>query len=329
MKVYDLDVAVTRGGTIESRHRVHAAVVGPDDMVIAGAGNPDILTFWRSCAKPFQVMPFLADGGFDELGWGDDELALACASHGGEPEHVAVAESMLRDIGLEEGDLACGVHEPLSARGVRLAHESRTRTSRLHNNCSGKHAAMLARAHVAGWETAGYERETHPVQQGVFETVAAWTDVPTTALRLGIDGCGVPIFAGALSHIARAYSRLAVAAGRGDEIPTRIIHAMATRPFFVGGTDRFDSILIEETQGRVVTKVGAEGVHAAAIPALGIGLAIKIEDGAQRAQYPALVRLLQLIGVLPETLGPRLADQVVKPVRNTRNAIVGSIGAIT
>jgi L-asparaginase II len=328
MDAYCLDVAVTRGGTVESRHRVHAAVIGLGDKLIGQAGDPAMVTFWRSCAKPFQVMPFLSNGGVDELGWSDDEIALACGSHGGEPEHVALAESMLRDIGLEEGDLVCGVHDPLSARGLRIVRESGIPISRLHNNCSGKHAAMLARAHAAGWETSGYERDAHPVQQSIIETVAEWAAVPVSALRLGVDGCGVPVFACPLEQMARAYARLAVGTAQGAEIPSRVLHAMSARPFLVGGTDRFDSILIEETGGRVVAKVGAEGVHAAAVPELGIGLAIKVEDGAQRAQYPALIRLLQLVGALPEALPNRLADLIVKPMRNTRNAIVGSIGPI-
>ena len=328
MDRYCLDVAVTRGGTVESRHRVHAAVVGPNDRLIGHAGDPGIVSFWRSGAKPFQLIPFVADGGVDALGWGEDELALACGSHGGEPEHVAIAESMLSDIGLEEGDLACGIHEPLSARGVRLARETGTRLSRLHNNCSGKHAAMLGRAHAAGWMTAGYERDGHPVQQGAVEVIGQWTDVPVSALRIGTDGCGVPVVALPLEHMARAYARLAVATARGEEVPTRVVHAMIARPFMVGGTERFDSIMIEETEGRVVAKVGAEGVHSAAIPGLGIGVTIKVEDGAQRAQYPALIRLLQLIDALPERLPQRLADQLYKPVRNTRNAIVGEIGPL-
>src|SRR5512138_3750715 len=172
MRTFDLDVLVTRGGGIESRHRVHAAVVDADDALIGCAREPDTVTMWRSCAKPFQVMPLLASGGFDEVGWGDDELALACASHGGEPEHVAIAESMLRDLGLEEGDLACGPHEPLSPRGARLLRESGERPTRLHNNCSGKHAAMLARASVGGWPAEEDEREDHPVQQGALDEVA-------------------------------------------------------------------------------------------------------------------------------------------------------------
>ena len=175
MKSLELDVVATRGADIESRHRVHAAVVGPDDSLIASAHDSNLVTSWRSCAKPFQVMPLIESGGFDELHWGDDQLALSCASHGGEPEHVALAQGMLSDIGLEEGDLACGPHDPLSSRGLKLLRESGARLTRLHNNCSGKHAAMLARAQTAGWHTYGYERREHPVQRCCLQAVASWS----------------------------------------------------------------------------------------------------------------------------------------------------------
>src|SRR3954469_13980790 len=165
MKQYELDVVVTRGSDVESLHRVHAAVVGADGSMIGGSRETDFNTHWRSCAKPFQVMPLLKTGAFDDLAWGNDQLALAVASHGGEPEHVALAQEMLGDIGLEEGDLACGPHDPLSARGLKLLRESGARLTRLHNNCSGKHAVMLARAQTAGWHTYGYERQEHPVQR--------------------------------------------------------------------------------------------------------------------------------------------------------------------
>ena len=178
MKLLELDVVATRGAEIESRHRVHAAVVGADDTLIASAHSTQLVSSWRSCAKPFQVMPLLESGGFDSLEWGDDQLALACASHGGEPEHVAIAAGMLNDIGMEEGDLACGPHDPLSARGMKLLRESGARLTRAHNNCSGKHAAMLARAQTAGWHTYGYERRDHPVQRCCLQKVAEWGGLP-------------------------------------------------------------------------------------------------------------------------------------------------------
>jgi L-asparaginase II len=325
MRQFDLDVVVTRGSGIESRHRVHAAVVDADGNLIGAAREPATVTMWRSCAKPFQVMPLISSGGFDEVGWGDDELALACASHGGEPEHVAIAESMLRDLGLEEGDLVCGPHEPLSPRGARVIRDSGERPTRLHNNCSGKHAAMLARAHFAGWSLEGYEREDHPVQIGALEEVAKWTGMPAAGIICAVDGCGVVVFGLPLDAMARAYGRFAGASDRGDEIPARIARAITTRPFVFGGTDRFDSLVVEETEGRVISKVGAEGVHSVAIVDQRIGFAVKVEDGATRAQYPAVLRMLQLLGALPARLSPKLAEYARTRIKNTRGEVVGEL----
>ena len=325
IKTYELDVAVTRGGGIESEHRVHAAVVGEGDELLGVAHDGDAFTYWRSCAKPFQVIPFLSSGGFDALGWGDEQLAVSCASHGGEPEHVGLVEKMLRDIGLEEGDLACGPHEPSSQRGAKMVRESGERATRVHNNCSGKHTAMLALAHHKGWSTRGYERRDHNVQRGILHEISLWTDVPCSKITQAVDGCGVVVFGMTLERMARAYARFAVADSRGEEIPRRVVGAMSRHPFLVGGTDRFDSALIAETSGRVVSKVGAEGVHCALLPDRGIGIALKVEDGAQRAQVPALLRLLQELDALPSQLSPRLSEWMRKPVKNTRGECVGEV----
>lgn len=324
-KLLHLDVEVTRGDTVESRHRVHAAVVGPDDQLLATARDHGLVTMWRSCAKPFQAMPLLTSGGFDTLGWGSEELALACASHGGEPEHLAVAARMLERIGLEEGDLACGPHEPLSARGAKLARESGHALGRLHNNCSGKHAAMLARAITMDWPTRGYERADHQVQRACLGEVSAWSGVPVDDMPIAVDGCGVVVMALPIERMALAYARFGRAAAAGDEYPARILRAMRDHPHLVGGTDRFDTVMISETEGRVITKVGAEGVHSIAIPDLGIGAAVKVEDGALRAQHVAVVRLLQLFGVLPDELGGQLSEFTTKPIRNTRGENVGVV----
>lgn len=329
MKTLELDVVATRGDEVESRHRVHAAVVGDGDALIASAHDSSLVSSWRSCGKPFQIMPLLESGGFDELRWGDDQLALACASHGGEPEHVALAQQMLHDIGLEEGDLACGPHDPLSSRGLKLLRESGARLTRLHNNCSGKHSAMLARAQTAGMPTYGYERRDHPVQIGCLEAVAKWSGLAAHEIGQAVDGCGVVAFALPLDAMARAWSRLARAAHAGEGIPSRIIHAMSTRPFLVGGTDRFDTVLMQETNGRVVAKIGAEGVHSVGIPERGIGFAVKVDDGAQRAQFPAVLRVLQLLDVLPATLPPRLEEFLRRPVRNTRGETVGEVRLVS
>lgn len=327
MRSHELDVVVTRGNAVESYHRVHAAVVADSDKLLGEAGDPRLLTYWRSAAKPFQVMPFLASGGFDALGWGDEQLAIACGSHGGEPEHVAIIEKMLADIGLEEGDLACGPQEPLTSRGAKILRESGIRTKRTHNNCSGKHTAMLAYARHSGWPIEGYERIEHSVQQSILNHVALWADMRPSQLDLAVDGCGAVVFGLPLDRMARAYARLGCAARRGEEIPSRIVNAMTRHSFLVGGTDRFDSVLMEETGGRIVAKVGAEGVHSAVVPERGLGIALKVEDGNSRAQYPALLRLLQELNELPEALPPRLGEFLRKPVRNSRGEVVGVIAA--
>ena len=325
MDQLSLDVVVTRGPIVESRHRVHAVVVNPAGEVLAAARDADTVAHWRSCAKPFQVMPLLESGGFDELDWGDDELALACASHGGEPEHILIVERMLASIAMEEGDLACGPHEPLAQRGIKILRDTGMRPTRLHNNCSGKHAAMLARAYTAGWPRFGYERANHPVQEACLAEVARWTGLDASRIIQAIDGCGCVVFGLPLQPMARAFARLAEAATRGDEIPTRIVRAMQTRPFLVSGSDRFDSALIEATEGRVIAKIGAEGVHTVALVDEGIGIAVKVEDGAMRAQFPAVLLVLQQLGALPAELPPRLAEFMRRPVRNTRGEVVGEI----
>jgi L-asparaginase II len=312
---------------VESYHRVHAAVVR--DGLLATARDASLITSWRSCAKPFQLMPLLEAGGHSALNWGDDQLALACASHGGEPEHVAIAKAMLDDIGLEEGDLACGVHEPLTARGVKILREGGLRPTRLHNNCSGKHAAMLARAHLAGWSTHGYEREGHPVQEACLTSVSEWTGIPPSEIDRAVDGCGVVVFNLSLEAMARAYARFAAAAARGDAIPRRIASAIQARPFLIAGTERFDSIIVEETQGNVLAKIGAEGVHCAAVLDQGLGIAVKVEDGAARAAYPALLEILRRYDAVPDPLPARLADFARPRIRNTRSEVVGEVALAT
>lgn len=315
----------TRGDAIESRHHVHAVVRSAEGAILGSAGDASLLSVWRSCAKPFQAFSFVESGGFDACGWGAEELALACASHGGEPEHVALARRMLASIGLEEGDLACGAHEPMTRRGMRLMLQSGEVPTRLHNNCSGKHTAMLAYARGEGWPTLGYERRGHQVQEHAIAQVARWSDSKREDMKLAVDGCGVVAIGLPLSSLALAFARFGAAAARGDVVPARIVAAIAEHPFLFGGTDRFDTVLIEETNGRLISKVGAEGVHAVTIPAEGIAIAIKVEDGAARAQHPAVLKLLQLLGLLPSVLPQRLAAFARTPIVNTRNEVVGDV----
>ena len=319
------DVVVTRGELVESRHRVHVAVVDSRGDLRLAARDSRLLTWWRSCAKPFQLLPLLESGAFDTLPWGDDEIALACASHGGEPEHVAIAGQMLASIGLEEGDLACGPHEPLSSRGARLLREMGGRPTRLHNNCSGKHAAMLAFAKSIGAPTTGYEHKAHPVQQVIRRVIDEWSGAAPDEVQQAVDGCGVVVFGLPLYNMALSYARFAQAAMRGDKAPRRIVNAMIRSPFLVGGTDRFDTILMEAAGGRVMCKVGAEGVHTVALLDRNIGIAVKVEDGSPRAQYMAVIGVLLELDVFPQGVPESLREYVVKPIRNTRGEEVGEM----
>jgi L-asparaginase II len=322
---FELDVIATRGGLTESRHRVHAAICADGGKLVGAARDPKLNTCWRSGAKPFQVFPLIESGGFDQLGWGEDQLAIACASHGGEPEHVAIVSTMLRDLGLEEGDLVCGPHDPLSPRGGKILRESGGRITRLHNNCSGKHVAMMAAAKTAGFPVEGYERREHPVQQAILRTISGWAEIDPEQITTAVDGCGVTVFGMPLENMARAYARLAQACRNGDVVPCRIARAMVNQPFLVGGTERFDSLVMESAGASVICKVGAEGIHCAALMDLGVGIALKVEDGNPRAQHPAMLRLLQLLGALPTALPPKLYDFMRKPVRNSRNEAVGEV----
>ncbi|MCC6241212.1 MAG: asparaginase [Gemmatimonadaceae bacterium] len=318
------DVVVSRGGLVESRHRVHVAVVSADSQLLIAARDPHVTTWWRSCAKPFQVMPLLQSGQFDALGWGVDELALACASHGGEPEHVALAERMLHRLGLDHTALACGPHEPLSTRGAELLRATSLAPSRLHNNCSGKHAAMLARAVAEGWPTETYADHEHGVQRGAHTAVSAWSGMPTAHIARGVDGCGVTVFGQPISHMAFAYARLVAAAARGDDAPARVVQAMTTRAALVGGTDRFDTVLMDACGGAVVCKVGAEGVHTLGLVGRGIGIALKVEDGSARAQYLAVLSVLEALDALPAAPPTLLDELACRSIRNTRGDVVGA-----
>lgn len=326
-------IDVIRGQLIESRHQVSAAVVREDGTLFASSGDPDLVAFWRSCAKPFQAVPMIVRGADRAFAISDEQLALACASHNGEPRHVALARQMLEQSGASEADLVCGPHSSINddvARAMALRDEQPTRA---HNNCSGKHAGMIALARHQQWGSDGYERPQHQVQQHCLTAVARWSGVAERALPFATDGCGVPTFALPLRAMALAWARLG-AAGEGRPVDGidaasaqaagRLFNAMRTHPFFIAGTGRLDTDLIESGARRIVAKVGAEGVYCAAIPELGLGLALKVEDGAHRCLNPALIGLLDL---LAPGMVPPLEAYRQQPITNTLGATVGRVEA--
>jgi L-asparaginase II len=326
-----IDVIVWRGGIRESRHRVWAAVVDPDGRLVAGTGQADAVTTFRSAAKPFQLLPLVERGHAERWGLSDEELALMSASHVGSPAHVERVSGILGRLGLDHRHLACGYHEPVdpvSLEHVRSHPEARTA---LYNNCSGKHAGMLCLALSERWPVEGYHRPEHPVQQLMRRTVAEMCGVAPESLAVAVDGCNVSVFGLPLSAMARGYARLAAASAAGDERERalhRIRAAMCAHPWAVGGAGRFSTVLMERTGGRLVAKGGAEGLELVGIPARRLGVALKSEDGQARGVGPATVALLEQLGELPAAELAQLPDWRRPLIHNHAGVEVGALEAV-
>jgi L-asparaginase II len=318
-------VEVIRGDIVESVHRVHVAVCHADQGLIASAGNPAHDSFVRSAIKMFQALPLVEAGGVARFGLTAEELAVCTASHGGEPFHVAAARSILAKAGVSEAELACGAHPPThepTAQAMIRAGES---PSRLHNNCSGKHAGMLAHCVQQQWPTAGYHLARHPMQQRVASTLARWMRIDAAEMSQAIDGCGLPTFAMALDAVAGGCAKFAAAALDGDAAPAAIFNAMVASPELVAGTDRLDTDLMRAAETRLIAKVGAEGFYCAAIPSLKLGVALKVEDGAKRAAEPALLAVLRKINAIGASETARLSQYAEPVILNTRQEPVGAL----
>lgn len=324
-------VALVRGDVRESFHRIHAAVRGPGDSpeeadaVGVSLGDPSRVTFLRSCAKPLQALPLVDDGVADRFGFSDEELAVCCASHSGEPEHLERVRSILSRIGAEAGALECGVRAPLRTEVAEEVLRSGEEYGPLHNNCSGKHAGMLALARHEGWEASGYSEGEHPVQRRMTAEMARWSGVDEEETETATDGCGVVTFAYSLDTTARIFARVARAGAEGAAGPARIVQAMTGHPFLVGGTARLDTALMEVAGDRLFVKSGAEGMVCVGLPSRELGIALKVEDGGDRAAGPALLALLGELGVLDdEELDALLTrDRIV--VTDTRDRAVGRL----
>ncbi len=325
-----LRIESLRGAQVESTHVLSVAIADAAGALLAQAGDPGRVTFWRSAGKPFQALPLLEDGAADRWGFGDAELALACASHSSEPRHLAVCSAMLGMSGSREEELACGPHAPLSAaRADDVVRRGIGLTPRW-SNCSGKHAGMLALARHHGWPVAGYERAGHPVQKRITDCIARWSGLAAADLVLAVDGCTAVSHALPLRAMATAYARLGV-----SEAPAarRIRAAMAAEPWLVAGTGRACTDLMNAAGGEIIAKVGAAGVYGAAVPSLGVGVALKVEDGDGPAAAVALLAVLRRLlsqrapALLAALDRPEVARHATIPIRNTRGEPTGSIRA--
>ncbi|HYM80931.1 MAG TPA: asparaginase [Candidatus Limnocylindria bacterium] len=325
-----IDILVWRGSIPESRHRVQAAVVDRQGHRIEGTEHADLITTFRSAAKPFQLLPLVERGHADRWRLSQEELAVMAASHTGAESHVRLVRDLLARFGLGEGHLACGFHEPLDPGSLAYVRAHPQERSPLYNNCSGKHAGMLCLALSEGWPARGYEQPDHPVQRLMRATVAELCGLPPESLGVGVDGCGVSVFGLPLTGMARAYAHLA-AAEPGGSARERALHrirtAMSEHPKAVGGDGRFSTALMERTSGRMVAKGGAEGLECVGLPARGFGIAVKCEDGQARGLSAATVALLEHLGELsPEELD-RLSASRRPVLHNDAGTEVGALEA--
>ena len=321
-------VEVLRGENVESRHRGAVAVYDADGRAVLEIGDIGRPVFPRSAVKAIQALPLVESGAADAFGFGDRELALACASHNGEAMHVELAQAMLAKAGLDETALECGSHWPyLEAATVELARAGRS-PHQLHNNCSGKHAGFLCTCRHAGLAHRGYVEAGHEFQGMLRDTLQQVTGAAHGADNLGIDGCSIPTYAVPLKNLALGFARMATGTGLGPAraaAARRLMEACMREPFYVAGTGRFDTVLMEKTRERIFLKIGAEGVYCAAVPELGLGIALKCDDGAGRAAEVMVAAVLARLLREDSALAAQLETLANQPIINRRGLTVGVV----
>jgi L-asparaginase II len=320
-------VEVTRGGLVESSHQGAYAIVESGGALVTSAGDVDRPIFPRSAIKAFQCLPVIESGAADTFGLADEEIALACASHNGEAEHLRVARSLLEKAGNTEDDFECGAHWPHQPAALRELVRSGGQPRQIHNNCSGKHAGMLALARRLGVDPHGYTAREHQVQRTIARTISEICGIDVDELPCGIDGCSVPTWAIPLRKLALGFARFGSGEGVSEArkaASRRIIAAVRAHPFMVAGTDRFCTRLMERVP-RAFVKTGAEGVFCAAVPHAGLGLALKCDDGAHRASETLMAALLASLPVWTEEESEALRGFAHADLRNWRKLYVGEV----
>lgn len=329
-------VEVRRGSITESRHRGHIVAVDGDGQVVAKLGVAHNVTYLRSSSKPHQAIPLLATGAADRFGFTEKEVAIACASHNGEAIHTETVSLMLRKIGMEVSALKCGAHEPYSAEAARALRERGEEPTALHNNCSGKHTGMLALALHLNAETETYDEPGNPVQLNIVRRIAQFSGVPVEDVAVGIDGCGVPTFGVTVRAMALMYARLVAPPPDFDDATRqacqRIVAAMTSYPEMIGGrAERLDTVIMQAAPGKLISKVGAEGVYTAGVLPCeewprGLGLALKIEDGEDRRARPTVViESLRQLGVLKDEALAAVKPYASFTIENRRGDAVGEV----
>ncbi|MBP0446539.1 asparaginase [Roseomonas sp. SSH11] len=320
-------VEIRRGGVAESIHHGIAVVADADGRLLHAWGDPDFLTFPRSSLKPFQALSLVESGAADGLDAA--HLALACASHRAEPFQVSMVENWLRRLGRPESALVCGPALPMGegdlADAVRAGGKRR-----VFHNCSGKHCGFLAAAQAFG-TPSGYDSPDHPAQRHWLAALSELIGHDATALPQGTDGCGLPALAMTMADTARAaarYAALGVADPKREAAIRRLLAALREHPDHVSGHNRPTSRIVAATDGRVVLKEGAEGFVLGFVPERGLGIAVKMLDGASRGKMAVFATLLGRLGILPEIRAAELARAVEAPVLDSNNRVVGEVAAL-
>lgn len=320
---------VTRSGLVESRHTGAYAVADATGRLVAAAGDVAQAIFPRSAIKAFQCLPLIESGAADRFGFTDEDLALACSSHSGEAAHVRIAGGMLAKADMSETLYECGAHWPYDVSTQHDMVRSREEPRAIHNNCSGKHAGMLALARHLDAPAKGYTRIEHPVQRAVARAMGELCDIDIDAQPHGIDGCSVPTWAIPLRNLALGFARFGAASALGDKRNAaclRIIAAVRAHPFMVAGSNRFCTRVMQAVP-RAFVKTGAEGVFCGAIPHASLGLALKCDDGAARASEAAMAALMASLPVWTESERQALAAFAETGLSNWRKIRVGDIRA--
>lgn len=317
-----------RGDKVESIHRGTFAVAAADGELILEAGDTSQGTFMRSSAKPFQAMALILTGTADSLGLADEDLAIACSSHSGEPDHVDAVAQLLSKGDAPTDALRCGAHAPLSSDASRDLISSQRHPTVLHNNCSGKHAGMLVTAAARGWPLDSYLDPNHPLQRLNLQTVSEFTGLPEAEIGVAIDGCGVPAFYVPIQSIAIAFARLAQGSHvteRYEEAARRIRQAMTAHPHLVGGRSRFDTELMESAKGAIVSKGGAQGCEGIGLISQGLGVGLKISDGSSSPIPLVCIEILCGLGVLDGTVERDLRHVDRTTIRNHAGTVTGAM----
>jgi len=309
---------------IESVHGGHIVVADERGAILYHLGDPLFNLCLRSCAKPLQALPLIATGAADRYHLTPPELAVMCGSLNGQDFQVAAIRSILDKIGAGEGHLKCGIHQPSHRHTAQQLKESGMAATPLHNNCAGKHAAMLALCAHHGWPFDDYISMKHPVQRLVRDTIASLSGVPARQIGTGIDGCGVPVFFLPLANLARAYARLT---STSDPAISRLMDAALSHPEMIAGDERVCTDVMRALGRRVFAKTGAEGGYALSLMERGWGVAIKIEDGSGRALSPAVVETLSQLGIAGGDELKRLQPYHRTTLYNHRKEVVGEVKA--